>query len=163
MLLGGGLAAGLAPARRLAAAEEGVVVERVLKEGAGDPPRPGDFVVVSYDVVLAATGAAVDSTRARNKPVAYVFGGRPFGGVTEGLQRAVGTLRPGGRATVRVPASLAFGAKGAVFEPVPLCTGVFCDKSVKDLPYVRVPPDADLVYDVELVKVVRDAPPTMRR
>ena len=61
-----------------------------------------------------------------------------------------------------MPSELGFGREGTVLVQAS-CDGPFCDKSLKDLPPTRVPPNADLVYEVELVKVVRNIPLTMQR
>jgi len=63
---------------------------------------------------------------------------------------------------VYVPAALGFGAAGTVLIQAS-CEGVFCDKALKDLPPTAVPGGADLVYEVELIKVVRNIPLTMQR
>ena len=71
-------------------------------------------------------------------------------------------MSPGQKRVVRVPSELGFGHEGRTLVQAS-CDGPFCDKSLKDLPPVLVPPDADLVYEVELVKVVRNIPQTMQR
>ena len=50
-------------------------------------------VQVHYVGTLADSKEVFDSTRARGKPVAFVYGGKPFGGVNAGLMvRTKGSL-----------------------------------------------------------------------
>ena len=153
-----------------------------------------NLVVVEFVAKYASDGTVFDSTRARKKPIAFVFGGRPFAGVTRGLMMGLEGMTPGQRRVVRVPSvgplyklnavdqwlerawfqpttltwfqtllsngfnlcrytsELGFGRDGTVLVQAS-CDGPFCDKSLKDLPPTRVPPDADLVYEVGLYEL----------
>ena len=53
-------------------------VEEVRKGDGTAPPKKGDLVVVEFVAKYASDGEVFDSTRARKKPIAFVFGGRPF-------------------------------------------------------------------------------------
>lgn len=85
-----------------------------------------------------------EDTRARGKPIVYVFGGRPFtAGLCAGVEEAISTMKAGGRRRVVVPPQLGFGDRGAVLRPtehVPEKQGV-------------IPPGATLEYDIELLRV----------
>ncbi|GFR48721.1 hypothetical protein Agub_g10678 [Astrephomene gubernaculifera] len=115
---------------------------RDLRVGGGQSPLKGYLVVLDY--TATTDGVQFESTRARGKPIVYLYGSRPFtGGMCAGLEQALATMRAGGRRIVTVPADLGFGERGAVLRP----TEHVPDK--KGL----VPPGATLVYDVELVRV----------
>ncbi len=101
---------------------------RDLRCGEGIPARRGDVVTVHYMGKLAG-GPTFDSSRLRRRPFTFPLGrGQVIRGWDEGL---VG-MRPGGRRRLVIPPELAFGDAGYL-----------------DL----VPPDATLVFLVELVEV----------
>ncbi|KIY96727.1 hypothetical protein MNEG_11234 [Monoraphidium neglectum] len=110
--------------------------------GGGQAPSKGLLVVLSY--VGRADGAVFEDTRARGKPIVYLYGGRPFtGGLCAGVEEALATMRAGGKRRVVVPPALGFGDRGAVLRPtehVPEKQGV-------------IPPGATLEYDIELQRV----------
>eukprot|EP00466_Bigelowiella_natans_P013327 jgi/Bigna1/136511/aug1.34_g11219 len=118
--------------------------------GRGKTPSQGKLVVVHY-VATTADGRIFDSTRSRNKPIAFVFGGKPFGAICEGLMEGLSTMREGGVREVVVPPDLGFGTEGKVLVQ-PTCDGVFCDKNIDTTPQV-IPGNAELRYKVELLKV----------
>ena len=99
------------------------------------PPTTNDVVVVHYATLLARTGRLVDSTRAGNqrkralKPMTIILGTQQVvDGMDEGLRR----LTLGALARLHCPAHLGYGASGNGNA---------------------VPPNADLVFEVELVAV----------
>jgi len=115
-----------------AAAEKGAVkgygglVYLSLREGKGASPKPTDVVTVNYRGTLP-DGKEFDSSYARNKPAEF-----PLDGVikcwTEGVQK----MKVGGKARLTCPPETAYGERGA--------GGV-------------VPPNATLVFEVELLAV----------
>ena len=70
-----------------------------------------------------------DSSRARNKPLTFLLG---IGSVIRGWDEGVALMKLGERATLEITADFAYGAEGA--PPA-------------------IPPNADLVFDVELLKI----------
>jgi FKBP-type peptidyl-prolyl cis-trans isomerase len=97
--------------------------------GTGREAKDGDRVTVHY-VGTLADGTVFESTRAKKKPAQFVVGGE--GGAVLGLSSGVSGMRVGGKRTLNVPPSLGYGRRG---------------KGTK------VPPNAPLVFDVELVSV----------
>lgn len=99
----------------------------VLKEGVGLVTESGRPVKVHYVGFLAADGRRFDSSYDRGKPLSFPVGtGRVIRGWDEGI---VG-MKVGEQRQLHVPAKLGYGSRGA--------GGL-------------IPPDADLVFDVELV------------
>ncbi len=91
-----------------------------------------------------ANGQVFENTKARGKPIVFIFGSRPLsGGMCPGAEEALSGMRAGGRRRVTVPAALGFGERGAVLRPT---------EHVPDKQGV-VPPGAELEYDLELVRV----------
>ncbi len=101
---------------------------RDLKVGDGALAQPGSTVQAHYTGWLP-TGRKFDSSRDRGKPFEFRLGA---GQVIAGWDEGVAGMRGGGRRQLVIPASLAYGSTG-----------------VGD----AVPPDAVLVFDVELVQV----------
>lgn len=103
----------------------GLVYES-LKEGSGESPKATDTVKVHYKGMFL-DGKEFDSSYKRGEPTSF-----PLNGVipcwTEGVQR----MKPGGKAKLTCPPSIAYGARGA--------GGV-------------IPPNATLNFEVELISV----------
>lgn len=76
-----------------------------------------------------ADGKLFDSTRARDRPLAFRIGEEQ---VIPGLEAAVRTISKGERAKATLPAAMAYGSRG--FPG-------------------RVPPNMDLLFDLELVDI----------
>ena len=98
------------------------------EEGKGPKPAAGQNVKVHYELKLA-DGMVVDSSYSRGTPLEIPIGvGRVIPGWDEGIQ----LLNEGSKATLIVPSDLGYGPSGA--------GGV-------------IPPNATLIFKVELVKV----------
>lgn len=74
----------------------------------------------------------------------FLYDARPLtGGLCQGVEIALSTMKAGGRRKVIIPASLGFGDMGTTLRPtehVPEKQGV-------------VPPGAELEYDLEMMRV----------
>ncbi len=101
---------------------------QVLQEGTGNKAEKGKTVSVHYKGQLA-DGTVFDSSYKRNQPIDFALGvGQVIPGWDEGIQ----LLKVGDKARFVIPSDLAYGSAGA--------GGV-------------IPPDATLIFDVELMNV----------
>ena len=98
----------------------------VEKEGEGAQPGAEDEVTVHYTGKLL-DGTVFDSSVQRGEPATFPLNG-VIAGWTEGLQ----LMQEGAKYTFYIPSDLAYGAQGAPGS---------------------IPPYADLIFEVELIKV----------
>ncbi|MCC5651832.1 FKBP-type peptidyl-prolyl cis-trans isomerase [Nostoc sp. XA013] len=99
-----------------------------LKEGTGATPQSGQTVEVHY-VGTLEDGTKFDSSRDRGQPFSFKIG---VGQVIKGWDEGLSTMKVGGRRQLIIPSELGYGARGA--------GGV-------------IPPNATLLFDVELLGV----------
>jgi FKBP-type peptidyl-prolyl cis-trans isomerase FkpA len=104
------------------------LVYQSLREGSGPSPSASDIVKVHYRGTLA-NGREFDSSYVRHEPAVFPLD-RVIKCWTEGVQR----MKVGGKARLTCPPSIAYGERGA--------GGV-------------VPPNATLVFEVELLEIAR--------
>jgi FKBP-type peptidyl-prolyl cis-trans isomerase FkpA len=128
-----GMAAGAAPAgaQPVTSTPSGLKIIE-LKVGTGASPKPGQTVVVHYTGWLydnGKKGKKFDSSLDRGQPFEFPIG---KGQVIPGWDEGVATMKVGGKRTLIIPPNLAYGANGA--------GGV-------------IPPNATLIFDVELLKI----------
>lgn len=101
---------------------------QILQEGNGTKAEKGKIVSVHYKGQLV-DGTVFDSSYKRNQPIDFTIGvGQVIPGWDEGIQ----LLKVGDKARLVIPSDLAYGSQGA--------GGV-------------IPPNAVLVFDVELMNV----------
>lgn len=104
----------------------------VIKAGdaKGTAPTPRDTVEVKYEGHLAESGLVFDSSYTRNENAKFGVS-RVIPGWTQGLQK----MHPGDEIMFWIPSKEAYGERGAGS---------------------RIPPNSDLMFQVELVKVIPD-------
>lgn len=99
-----------------------------IEEGEGKAAEKGKQVAVHYTGQLE-NGTVFDSSHNRGEPIKFKLG---VGQVIAGWDEGIGLMKEGGKATLIIPPDLGYGARGA--------GGV-------------IPPNAVLIFDVELVSV----------
>lgn len=100
-----------------------------IVEGEGDMPVEGQDVVVNYAAWLQDGEEYIASSDTQGEPLTFTLGSEM--GVFPGWDEGVSTMRPGGKRYLVIPPDLALGAEGGG----------------------RIPPDATLIMEVELVEV----------
>jgi FKBP-type peptidyl-prolyl cis-trans isomerase FkpA len=98
------------------------------KKGEGPSPQPTDQVKVHYKGTLT-DGTEFDSSYKRNEPATF-----PLNGVIKCWTEGVGKMAVGGKAKLVCPSDIAYGDNGR--PPV-------------------IPPGATLVFEVELLEIVK--------
>jgi FKBP-type peptidyl-prolyl cis-trans isomerase len=100
-----------------------------IKTGTGDAAEGGDRIECRYTGWLTS-GKEFDSNRNGIKPLAFVLGARD---VIRGWDEGIPGMQVGGKRRLLIPADLAYG------------------KSARG----PIPANSDLVFDVELVRIVK--------
>lgn len=104
----------------------------ILQEGTGDSPKAGQVVTVHYTGWLddnGKPGTKFDSSVDRGQPFSFVIG---RGQVIRGWDEGVIAMKVGEKRRLIIPAVLGYGAYGAGRV---------------------IPPNATLIFDVELLKI----------
>jgi len=107
----------------------------VMRPGSGDKPVPGDQVSVLYKGMLI-NGTVFDQTKGPDQPFTFRVG---RGMVIEGWEEGLQLMQVGEKRLFIVPFELAYGTRG-------------------DPP--KIPRKATLVFEVELLKLVKPDPST---
>ena len=119
-----------------AAANSDQVQGQDVKVGTGPEAGPNDTVSVLY-VGKFSDGTVFDSSAAHgNQPITFVLGAQ---GIIPGLQIGINTMKEGGERLLAIPPSLGYGGQDMK------------DASSK----VVIPANSTLLFDVQLVKVVK--------
>lgn len=105
----------------------------VLKSGdpAGESPVNGEMVSVYYEGRLAETGEVFDSAFERGQPEIF-----PSNRLIDGWVEALAMMKPGDRWLMYIPSDLGYGAQGTPGGPIP--------------------PNADLMFEVDMVDVMKN-------
>lgn len=106
------------------------VVIRTIEVGQGEPIKLVDGALIEYEGRLP-DGTVFDSTEGRGP--APILPAQVIPGFSEALQM----MRKGGRYSVRIPASLGYGATGT--------------------PDGKIPANSDLLFDIHVVQIVPNA------
>ena len=96
--------------------------------GSGAQATAGKTITVHYTGKLT-NGKVFDSSYSRGEPIVFPLGA---GHVIKGWDEGIALMKVGGKAQLTIPPQLAYGERGA--------SGV-------------IPPNATLIFDVELVAV----------
>ena len=99
---------------------------KVLKEGSGASPKETDTVVTNYRGTLL-DGTEFDSSYKRGEPASF-----PVNRVIKGWTEALQMMKPGSKYQLFIPASLAYGERGAG---------------------QNIGPNSTLIFEVELMSV----------
>jgi peptidylprolyl isomerase len=102
------------------------------KIGTGFTPKPGQTCIVHYTGWIyenGAKGKKFDSSVDRKTPFSFVLGEHK---VIDGWERGVSTMKVGGKRTLIIPPSLAYGSAGGG---------------------AAIPPNATLLFEIELLDV----------
>lgn len=106
----------------------GLIVED-LRVGKGAVAKAGQSVTVHYRGTLKSSGKQFDASYDRGQPFTFMLGG---GQVIKGWDEGVAGMKVGGKRRLTIPSALGYGAQGTPGGPIP--------------------PNATLVFDVELLK-----------
>jgi FKBP-type peptidyl-prolyl cis-trans isomerase len=100
--------------------------------GEGEEAKVGDRVEVHYTGRLVKNGMKFDSSKDRGKSFPFPLG---QGKVIKGWDEGVPGMKEGGKRKLIIPSRLAYGPGGT--------------------PDGKIPPNADLEFEVELLKVLK--------
>ncbi|HEU5187154.1 MAG TPA: FKBP-type peptidyl-prolyl cis-trans isomerase [Candidatus Saccharimonadales bacterium] len=97
-----------------------------LVEGTGPEAKLGDRLRVHYKGTIAQTGAKFDSSYDRGEPIDFALDE-----LIQGWRDGIPGMKEGGKRRLIVPSELAYGSQGGQ----------------------GIPPDSDLVFEIELLSV----------
>jgi FKBP-type peptidyl-prolyl cis-trans isomerase FklB len=103
---------------------------KVIKEGTGEIPKSTDKVKTHYTGTLIG-GKKFDSSVDRGEPAEF-----PVTGVIKGWTEALQLMKVGSKWTLYIPSELAYGENGAGPD---------------------IGPNATLIFDIELLEIVKEA------
>ena len=95
--------------------------------GEGDEVQSGATITAHYTGALCANGVIFQSSHDMGRPITF-----PLNGVIKGWQDGVPGMKVGGTRRLLIPAEQAYGASS---------------------PSPSIPPNSDLVFDIELVEI----------
>ena len=129
------------------------LIKTDIKLGKGAEAQSGQTVIVHYTGWLFDEsapdnkGAKFDSSLDRNEPFDFPLGG---GRVIKGWDEGVQGMKEGGTRTLVIPPEMGYGPRGAggVIPPEMAPLG-------PRGPFDIIPTDATLVFDMELLKVIK--------
>jgi peptidylprolyl isomerase len=124
----------LAQEPRTITTPSGLKVEHLAEGKPGTAPVPGDRVKVHYTGWLA-DGKKFDSSVDRGEPFEFMLGVKL---VIDGWDEGIALMNVGGKCKLHIPSKLAYGKEGRG---------------------ERIPPNADLVFELELLDVIKGEPP----
>jgi FKBP-type peptidyl-prolyl cis-trans isomerase len=101
-----------------------------VKVGKGAQAQAGDYITVNYTGRLKSNGKQFDSSVGK-APFSFMLGA---GMVIKGWDKGVSGMKEGGKRLLTIPSSMGYGARGAGSD---------------------IPPNADLVFEVELLNIDR--------
>ena len=99
-----------------------------IEQGKGEAPKASQTIVVHYTGWLESDGTKFDSSVDRGTPFSFTIG---EGGVIRGWDEGLATMQVGGKRRLIIPPDLAYGKSGQG----------------------AIPPDATLIFDVELLEI----------
>jgi len=114
----------------VSAAQDGGIMKCITREapeGAAGPPPNGNEVTAHYTGTLKSDGSQFDSSVSRGKPFKFTIG---QGQVIKGWDEGFASMKTGEAATLTIRSDYGYGSDGS--PP-------------------KIPSDADLVFDVELL------------
>lgn len=97
-----------------------------LVEGTGAEAKPGDRLRVHYKGTIAQTGVKFDSSYDRGEPIEF-----SLDELIQGWKDGIPGMKEGGKRRLIIPSDLAYGSQGNQ----------------------GIPPDSDLVFEIELLAV----------
>ena len=108
---------------------QGKLSMEILKEGTGEGAKAGDRLTVHYTGKLQ-NGTVFDSSIPRGQPFQFTIGG---GQVIKGWDQGLIGMKVGEKRNLTIPPELGYGARGTPGGPIP--------------------PNATLIFEVELLKI----------
>ena len=112
-----------------AGAAPATLVTKEIIKGTGPEAKAGQSVTVNYVGALFHGGKVFDASWKRHEPFTFTLG---QGAVIKGWDQGIAGMKVGGRRLLAIPASLAYGSKGAG---------------------ASIPPNSALVFVVDLLGV----------